>query len=156
MDVDHKSEMEDVLNKAGLSELLQRFIARKSRTTKNHRCNRFRFDKVGVATIGDRVRLREACRKREKEPHHSDTNDSSSRAFDYGDTSSARHWERCLLFHPYGRLVELAYIHSIITEKEPSFFYQFLRVRKINVVAPSLLEYFCTLDCWTYTEITLR
>ena len=29
MDVDHKSEMEDILNKAGLSELLQRFIAEK-------------------------------------------------------------------------------------------------------------------------------
>ena len=128
---------------------------------KSHRCNRFRFDKFGVATIGDRVRLREACRKREKKPHHSDTNDSSSTAFDYGDTSSARNSERCLLFQPrpsgpYGRLVELAYIHGIITEKEPSFFYQFLRVKKINVVAPSLLVYFCTLDCWTYTEITLR
>ena len=29
MDVDHKSEIEDILNKAGLSELLQRFIAAK-------------------------------------------------------------------------------------------------------------------------------
>ena len=29
MDFDHKSEMEDILNKAGLSELLQRFIAEK-------------------------------------------------------------------------------------------------------------------------------
>ena len=29
MDVDHKSEIEDILNKASLSELLQRFIAAK-------------------------------------------------------------------------------------------------------------------------------
>ena len=78
MDVHHKSEMEDILNKAGLSELLQRFIAEKVER-----------ETITAATdldltVGDKVRLREACRKREKEPRHSDTNDSSSGPFEYG------------------------------------------------------------------------
>ena len=104
MDVHHKSEMEDILNKAGLSELLQRFIAEKVER-----------ETITAATdldltVGDKVRLREACRKREKEPRHSETNDSSSGPFEYGNTSSARNSERRLLFQPrtsgpYRRLV---------------------------------------------------
>ena len=108
MDVDHKSEMEDILNKAGLSELLQRFIAEKVEPETITAATDLDLIRLGVATIGDRVRLREACRKREEEPHQSDTNDSSG-AFEYGDTSSARTSERRLLFQtrisgPYRRL----------------------------------------------------
>ena len=110
MDVDHKPEMEDILNKAGLSELLQRFIAEKVEPETIPAATDLDLIRLGVATIGDKVRLREACRKREKEPRHSDTNDSSSGAFEYGDTSSARNSERRLLFQPrtsgpYRRLV---------------------------------------------------
>ena len=66
--------------------------------------------RLRVATIGDRVRLMEACRKREKELHPNGPNDNSSGAFEYGDTSSARNSERRLLFQPrisgpYRRLV---------------------------------------------------
>ena len=66
MDVDHKSEMEDILNKAGLSELLQRFIAEKVEPETITAATDLDLIRLGVATIGDRVRLREACRKRKK------------------------------------------------------------------------------------------
>ena len=99
MDVDHKSEMEDILSKAGLSELLQRFIAEKVEPETITAATDLDLIRLGVATIGDRLRLREACRKRKKEPHQSDTNDSS-RAFEYGDTLSARNLEGRLLFQP--------------------------------------------------------
>ena len=100
--------MEDILNKAGLSELLQRFIAEKVEPERITAATDLDLIRLGVATIGDRVRLREACRKREEEPHQSDTNDSSG-SFEYGDTSSARTSERRLLFQtrisgPYRRL----------------------------------------------------
>ena len=88
MDVDHKSEMEDILilNKAWLSELLQRFVA----------------EKVESETIGGcdkwwQGELREACRKRKKEPHQNDARGSGA-AFEYEDTFSARNSERRLLF----------------------------------------------------------
>ena len=99
MDVDHKSEMEDILNKAGLSELLQRFIAENVEPETITAATDLDLIRLGVATIGDRVRLREACRKRKKEPHQSDTNNSSG-AFEYGDTSSVRNSERRSLFQP--------------------------------------------------------
>ena len=99
MDVDHKSEMENILNKAGLSELLQRFIAEKVEPETITVAIDLDLIRLGVATIGDRVRLREACRKRKTEPHQSDTNNSSG-AFEYGDTSSARNSERRSLFQP--------------------------------------------------------
>ena len=110
MDIDHKSEMEDILNKAGLSELLQRFIAEKVEPETITAATDLDLIRLRVATVGDKMRLREACRKREKEPRHSDTNDSSSGPFEYGNTSSARNSERRLLFQPrtsgpYRRLV---------------------------------------------------
>ena len=55
--------------------------------------------RLGIVTSGDRVRLREACRKRKKELHQGDTNDNN-RAFEYGDGSSVRNTERLLLFRP--------------------------------------------------------
>ena len=91
--------MEDILNKAGLSELLQRFIAEKVEPETITAATDLDLIRLGVATIGDRVRLRKACRKTKKEPHQSDTNDSSG-AFDYGNTSSERNSERRLLFQP--------------------------------------------------------
>ena len=66
MDVDHKSEMEDISNKAGLSELLQRFIAEKVEPETITAATDLDLIRFGVATIGDKVRLREACRKRER------------------------------------------------------------------------------------------
>ena len=84
MDVDHKSEMEDILNKAELSELLQKFIAEKVEPETITAATDLDLVRLGVATIGDRVRLRKTCRKREKEPHHSDTNGNSRAAFEYG------------------------------------------------------------------------
>ena len=86
MDVNHKSKMEDILNKAGLSEVLQRFIAEKVEPETITAATDMDFIRLGVAIIGDRVRLRETCRKREDETHRSDTN--------------ARNWERRLLFQP--------------------------------------------------------
>ena len=97
MDVDQKSEMGDVLNKVGLSELLQRFISEKEEPETITAATDLDLIRLGVATIGDRVRLREACRKRKKEPHQSATNDSRG-TFEYGDTSPARNSERRLLF----------------------------------------------------------
>ena len=61
--------MEDILNKAGLSELLQRFIAEKVKPETIAAATDLDLIRLGVATIGDRVRLREACSKKEKEPH---------------------------------------------------------------------------------------
>ena len=78
--------MEDILNKAGLRELLQSFIAEKVEPETITAATDMDFIRLGVATIGDRVRLRETWRKREDEPHRSDTN--------------ARNSERRLLFQP--------------------------------------------------------
>ena len=100
MDVDHKSEMEDILNKAGFSELLQRFIAEKIEPETIIAVTDLDLIRLEVATIGVRVRLRETCRKSEKEPHQSDTNDNSSGVFEFGDTLSARNSVRLLLFQP--------------------------------------------------------
>ena len=85
MDVDHKSEMEDILNKAGFSELLQRFIAEKMEPETIIAVTDLDLIRLEVATIGVRVRLRETCRKSGKEPHQSDTNDNSSGAFEFGE-----------------------------------------------------------------------
>ena len=86
MDVNHKCKMEDILNKAGLRELLQSFIAEKVEPETITAATDMDFIRLGVATIGDRVRIRETCRKREDELHRSDTN--------------ARNSERRLLFQP--------------------------------------------------------
>ena len=86
MDVNHKSEMKEILKKPGLSKLLLRFIAEKVEPETITAATDMDLIRLGVATIGDRVRLREACRKREDEPHQSDTN--------------ARNSERRLLFQP--------------------------------------------------------
>ena len=86
MDVNHKSTMEDILNKVGLSEFLQRFIAEKVEPERITAATDMDLIRLEVAAIGDRVRLREACRKREDEPHQSDTN--------------ARNSEKRLLFQP--------------------------------------------------------
>ena len=55
--------MEDILNKAELSELLQRFIAEKVEPETITAATDMDFIRLGVAIIGDRVRLRETCRK---------------------------------------------------------------------------------------------
>ena len=86
MDINHKSKMEDILNKAGLSELLQRVIGLSELLQTITAATDMDFIRLGVATIGDRVRIRETCRKREDELHRSDTN--------------ARNSERRLLFQP--------------------------------------------------------
>ena len=100
MDVNHKSEIDSILNKAWLSELLQRFIAEKVESETMTAAIDLDLIRLGVASISDRVRLREACRKKEKDPRQSDTNGNSSGAFEYGHTSSARNSQRRLLFQP--------------------------------------------------------
>ena len=98
MDVDHKSEMEDILNKAELSELLQKFIAEKVEPETITAATDLALVRLGVATIGDKVRLRKACRKREKEPHHSDTNGNSRAAFEYGIHRQQETWKGVCCF----------------------------------------------------------
>ena len=78
VNVDHKSEMEDILNKAGLTELVQRFIAEK-------------IEPETITAATDLVLIR---------------------------------------FGVWGCQ---------------------LRVRKIDIAA----NYSASMDCWTYTEITL-
>ena len=84
VNVDHKYEMEDILNKAGLSKLVQRFIAEKIEPETITAATDLVLIRLGVATIGVRVRLREACRKSEKKPHQSDNNGSSGEHLSLG------------------------------------------------------------------------
>ena len=84
VNVDHKYEMEDILNKAGLSKLVQRFIAEKIEPETITAATDLVLIRLGVATIGVRVRLREACRKSEKKSHQSDNNGSSGEHLSLG------------------------------------------------------------------------
>ena len=84
VNVDHKYEMEDILDKAGLSKLVQRFIAEKIEPETITAATDLVLIRLGVATIGVRVRLREACRKSEKESHQSDNNGSSGEHLSLG------------------------------------------------------------------------
>ena len=84
VNVDHKYEMEDILNKAGLSKLVQRFIAEKIQPETITAATDLVLIRLGVATIGVRVRLREACRKSEKKSHQSDNNGSSGEHLSLG------------------------------------------------------------------------
>ena len=84
VNVDHKYEMEDILNKAGLSKLVQRFIAEKIEPETITAATDLVLIRLGVATIGVRVRLREACRKSEKKSHQSDNNGNSGEHLSLG------------------------------------------------------------------------